>query len=133
MRTPTGPLSPSEITIGSNLRRSRRASRFASMDSAPPVLRLVMIWAILTMSGARPQYAREPRRQGPQAVVALDRIAALPPEASSGGFAIEQQIDRVDPFVTAPRGESTPGPDHLHVHSHRACPPPHSPGPLITQ
>src|SRR5260370_34349031 len=119
MRTATGPLSPSEITIGSNLCRSRRARRFAIMDSAPPVFRLVMMWAILTMLRARSQYFSESWRQGPQAVFALDRIAALPPEASSGGFAIEQQTARADPSVIACGGEAASGRARLYVDRHR--------------
>src|SRR2546423_578479 len=106
MRTATGPLSPSEITIGSNRRRSRRASRFTIMDSAPPVLRLVMMWAIFTMSGARSQNLRELWSQGLQAILALDRIAAFAADSSSRGFVVEQQIDGVDPFVATAGGES---------------------------
>src|SRR5258708_11301341 len=93
MRTARDPLSASEITNGSNLSRSMRLKSLYSMVSAPPVLSPVMMCAILTMSGTRPQDPGQSRRQRAQAVIPQHRLAALQAYPLRQAFFLEQRMD----------------------------------------
>src|SRR5260370_40795376 len=104
MRTDRDPLSASEITSGSNLARSMRLRSLYSIVSAPPVFSPVMMCAIFTMSGTRPQDSGQQGRERAQAVIPQYRLAALLAHPLRHGLFIEQRMDGVDPFVVPARG-----------------------------